>query len=174
MTDGAGRTVDFSNTIVVMTSNVGSRDAMERGVPMGFVATTSGKATTESLFRKATERLFTPEFLNRIDEILLFEQLSEEDALRIVRSEMDHLRLRLQNLGYDLSVTNCAYKRVVELGFNKTYGARSLRRTIVERVEEPIAHLLLSQNTMPQTVFKIGCRGGELEIMPLNNRQKAG
>ena len=175
LTDGAGRTVDFRNTIIIMTSNVGSRDIAERGTPMGYATNFGGvKDTISAILHRAYERVFPPEFLNRIDEILLFEALSEESAIRIVELEIESLGARLQGMGYSLSVSDCVKARVVSLGFNKKYGARSLRRFVVERIEEPIAHLLLDSDVGAESAFCVECQGDEVTVSVAQCRPSAG
>jgi len=144
LTDGTGRTVDFRNTIVVMTSNVGSREVAERGNGIGFGTPSRQLHTTaEAEYRRAAERTFSPEFLGRIDEVLLFEPLTEAHAEQIVRMECEKLRERLRAKGYRLRLSASTYRELAKLGYSSRYGARALRRTIVEYVEEPIARQML-------------------------------
>ena len=144
LTDGTGRTVDFRNTIVVMTSNVGSREVAERGNGIGFGTPSRQLHTTaEAEYRRAAERTFSPEFLGRIDEVLLFEPLTEAHAEQIVKMECEKLRERLRAKGYRLRLSASTYRELAKLGYSSRYGARALRRTIVEYVEEPIARQML-------------------------------
>ena len=171
LTDGGGRTVDFRNTIIVMTSNVGSREVGMRN-PLGYMVHDEEGKSVE--YRRAAEKSFSPEFLNRIDEILLFANLSERDADQIVRGEVASLRKRLKKLGYRLSVSSAVYREVVRLGFSRVYGARSLRRVVVEKIEEPIAHALLSLAAPVGKIFRAELQGGKIVIKGGSQCQKAG
>ena len=171
LTDGGGRTVDFRNTIIVMTSNVGSREVGMRN-PLGYMVHDEDGKSAE--YRRAAEKSFSPEFLNRIDEILLFANLSERDADQIVRGEVASLRKRLKKLGYRLSVSSAVYREVVRLGFSRVYGARSLRRVVVEKIEEPIAHALLSLAAPVGKIFRAELQSGKIVIKGGSQCQKAG
>jgi len=146
LTDGTGRRVDFRNTIVIMTSNVGSRDATQRAVRVGY--DTASKETAAATaptaeYRRALERTFSPEFLNRIDDIVLFRPLALGDAERIVDLELAALLERTLRLGYRLRVTRTARRRLASMGFEARYGVRALKRTLTEQVEEPLSTLIV-------------------------------
>ena len=146
LTDGTGRRVDFRNTIVIMTSNVGSRDAAQRAVRVGY--DTASKETAAATaptaeYRRALERTFSPEFLNRIDDIVLFRPLALGDAERIVDLELAALLERTLRLGYRLRVTRTARRRLASMGFEARYGVRALKRTLTEQVEEPLSTLIV-------------------------------
>ena len=165
LTDGTGRTVNFRNTIIVMTSNIGSREVAERGEGIGF-GTLSRKQhnTAEGDYRRAAERTFSPEFLNRIDEFVLFTPLSECDAERIVSLEVAALRKRLSKLGHRLRITPSALRELAQRGFSPRYGARALRRTVVEQIEERIAILLMQSSLAVGSEICIGASKGEFRI----------
>lgn len=148
-----------------MTSNIGSREVAERGVSVGF-ATLSQKqhATTESEYRKHIERAFSPEFINRIDETILFAPLSASCAERIVHLEVEALRKRLRKLGYHLRITTAARRRLAQLGFSERYGARAIRRTVMEYIEEPIASMLIAKEIAPNSEIVIGATKGNIAI----------
>jgi ATP-dependent Clp protease ATP-binding subunit ClpC len=169
LSDGSGRMVDFRNTIVIMTSNIGSKEATERGVGIGF-ATPSRRAitTAESEYRRAAERTFAPEFLNRIDEVILFNPLSEGDAEKIVRLEVESLRRRLTVLGYRLRITPAATRRIAQMGYSERYGARAIRRTIMEHVEEPIAAMIVERAILTGEEVTIAASKG---IISIRNRK---
>ncbi len=146
LTDGAGRKVDFRNTIIIMTSNVGSREAARRPAPVGYTAKPQHEvkaAASRSEYRKALEERFAPEFLNRVDDIIIFRTLGEEDVARIVDIEVATLAGRIERLGYRMKVTDTARRNLAAMGFEARYGARALRRTLLERVEEPISTLIV-------------------------------
>ena len=166
LTDGSGRVVNFRNTIIVMTSNVGSREVAERGSAIGF-ATPSQRlcSTAEVEYRRAAERTFAPEFLNRIDEIVLFTPLTERDAERIIRLEVEMLRKRVAKLGCDLRITPAALRELAQRGFSQRYGARELRRTVVEQIEERIAILLVDGALKEGLQIVVGAIKGEFRII---------
>ena len=165
LTDGSGRTVDFRNTIVIMTSNIGSREVAERGSGIGF-STPSRRLTTtaEAEYRRAAERNFSPEFLNRIDEIILFVSLTEGDTERIVKFEVEALRKRLTSLGYYLRITPAATRRIAQIGYSERYGARAIRRTVVSEVEEPIAAMIIAGDIAPNSEIVVGATKGRITI----------
>ena len=147
LTDGAGRTVDFRNTILIMTSNVGSREAARRSAQVGY-STPSKEAGIEtapqSEYRKALERTFAPEFLNRIDDIIQFRLLEITDVERIVELELQGLLGRTKRLGYRIRITGGAKRRLAAMGYEARYGVRSLKRTLTEQVEEPLSALIVN------------------------------
>lgn len=148
MTDGNGTTVDFRNTIIIMTSNSGSRQLKEFGAGIGFSANKNGVSpdVAEGIVRKALQRQFAPEFLNRLDEIIMFEPLNRESVELIAALEVKALVERLASTGHTLKLTPAALSFVAQKGFDPQYGARSLRRTLQEYVEDPICDLFLEGN----------------------------
>ena len=146
LTDGTGRRVDFRNTILIMTSNVGSRTAAVRSAQVGFATPSKHLAvdsTPQSEYRKALESTFSPEFLNRIDDIVVFRQLRVEDVERIVDLELRQLLDRTRRLGYRLRITDGAKRRLARMGYEARYGARALKRTLTDEVEEPLSTLIV-------------------------------
>ncbi|GAA3940143.1 ATP-dependent Clp protease ATP-binding subunit [Microbacterium soli] len=149
LTDGQGRTVDFRNTVIVMTSNIGSEFLASRSGAMGFVASqdASGFASREDLRARVMGRLrevMRPEFLNRIDEIVIFQKLSREELDRIVRLMLQATTKRLAGREIDVEVTDAAVAWLGEHGYEPEYGARPLRRLIQREVDDRIADLLVS------------------------------
>lgn len=145
LTDGSGRKVDFRNTVIIMTSNAGSRDvAQATQVGYATVSAQASRATApDEAYRKALERTFSPEFIGRIDEIIFFRELSGEDVQHIVDLELRHILRRLERLGYTLRVTPKARRLLASLGQEHRHGARSLKRILAERIEEPLATLMI-------------------------------
>ena len=146
LTDGSGRKVDFRNTVIIMTSNVGSRAAVQRAVQVGY--STSSKTVVEQAapqieYRKALERTFAPEFLNRIDDIIVFRTLTLENVERIVELELRRLLARTQRLGYKVEISAEAKRRLAVMGYEARYGVRSLKRTLLDNVEEPLSTLII-------------------------------
>jgi ATP-dependent Clp protease ATP-binding subunit ClpB len=140
LTDGQGRTVDFRNTIIIMTSNLGSHRILEyRGSNDGAEFDLMKLAVMEEL-----KHFFRPEFLNRVDETIVFHSLSETDLERIVDIQLDVLRRRLSERQIELTLTEAARSQVVRVGYDPGYGARPLKRAITKEIETPLARLLLS------------------------------
>ena len=147
LTDGLGRKVDFRNTIIIMTSNAGSREAEQRSGLVGYNTATRPATQAQSSdagYRRALEATFAPEFINRIDDIVIFNTLTVEDVERIVDIELAGLSTRAAKMGYELEITPEARRELARLGYESRYGVRSLKRTILERVEEPLAGMIVN------------------------------
>jgi len=142
LTDGQGRTVDFRNTVVIMTSNVGA-EVVKRG-PLGF-ATPEFDESKYSQGEYATQlkRLFRPEFLNRIDEIIVFDSLTRPEIRQIVMFLMNDINKRMEELGFTVELTETAASHIAEIGYDANYGARPLRRLLQRRVENELSKQLL-------------------------------
>ena len=167
MTDGNGTTVDFRNTVIIMTSNSGSRQISEFGAGIGFgTSTDSANAQAESIVRKALSRQFAPEFLGRLDDIIMFHTLDEKDALEIVRLEVGKLAARLQeNRQIEIHLTDAVYDFLVKKGFEPKSGARSVKRAIREHIEDALCDMLLDNpERKGRVVFDM--KDGKLEIQP--------
>ena len=146
LTDGSGRRVDFRNTIIIMTSNVGSRAVIQKSVHVGYSTTSKSSVadrTPQSEYRKALEQTFAPEFLNRIDDIILFRTLEIADVERIIELELQGLLNRTKKLGYKVKITEGAKRRLAAMGYESRYGVRSLKRTLMDNVEEPLSSLII-------------------------------
>ena len=146
LTDGSGRRIDFRNTVIVMTSNVGSRESSVRPPQVGYLTATRSTAESSSVtesYRNAVERTFAPEFLNRVDDIIIFRTLTTEDVARIVDIELGEMLSRAGKLGYNIRITDEAKRRLADMGYESRYGARSLRRTLLDEVEEPLSTLII-------------------------------
>jgi ATP-dependent Clp protease ATP-binding subunit ClpC len=146
LTDSLGRKVDFRNTIIIMTSNIGSRQLKEFGQGVGF--TTSAKVAqadtnAKSVVENALKRAFAPEFLNRIDDVIVFNSLQKEDIFKIIDIELKELFGRLLLMGYQIQLTENAKEFIAEKGFDPNFGARPLNRAIQKYLEDPIAEEIL-------------------------------
>jgi len=171
LTDAQGRTVDFKNTVIIMTSNIGS-EYLITGV------TPSGELKPEARERVMTElrQHFRPEFLNRVDDIVLFKALTEHEIEQIVELMLDDLRGRLSERRITIEVTDAARRHIAEEGFDPIYGARPLRRFIAHDVETRIAHLLLTGDVLDGSVLRVEVQEGEIEIAyenPTNETEAA-
>ena len=149
LTDSNGRVVDFKNTIVIMTSNVGSREVEEYGSGIGFA--TAGRKLEDdrkNVVAKAVKKAFPPEFINRVDEQVYFNSLSREDIERIIDIELKGLKKRSLEAGYRITVTPSAKRFVAEAGYDPAYGARPLKRAITKYIEDPVAEFIISDRIL--------------------------
>ena len=147
LTDGSGRRVDFRNTVVIMTSNVGSREAVTRARQVGFSTPSkdcSERSAPVCTYRQALEQTFAPEFLNRVDDVVVFRTLEPQDVEQIIELELRELFARAGRMGYGIRITPTAKRRLAELGYEARYGARALKRTLTDRIEEPLTDLVVS------------------------------
>lgn len=152
ITDSLGRKIDFRNTIIIMTSNIGARQLKDFGTGVGFGTKARQEQQdeiTKSVIENALKKAFAPEFLNRIDDVIVFNALEKEDIHRIIRIEIDKLYKRIQDLGYELSLTEEAMDFIAEKGFDKQYGARPLKRAIQKYVEDLLAEEIINGNIEP-------------------------
>lgn len=150
LTDSLGRHIDFKNTIIIMTSNVGSRQLKEFGSGVGFATDdASNKEYSQSVIRKALNKTFSPEFLNRVDDIVMFDQLDRDAIFRIIDIELAGFYRRVADLGYTLELTDAAKNYVADKGYDRQYGARPLKRAIQKYLEDPLAEMIISAQVMP-------------------------
>lgn len=147
ITDSLGRKVDFRNTIIILTSNIGTRQLKEFGDGVGFGTSAKQNSADErakSTIENALKKTFAPEFLNRIDDIIIFNSLTKEDIYQIIDIELEKLYKRLADLGYYLELTEEAKNFIAEKGFDKDYGARPLKRAIQKYIEDPMAEEIIN------------------------------
>ncbi|WP_072543977.1 ATP-dependent Clp protease ATP-binding subunit [Bacteroides mediterraneensis] len=147
LTDSLGRTVDFKNTVIIMTSNIGTRQLKEFGKGIGFTAQTSEneKEHANSVIRKALNKSFAPEFINRLDEIVMFDQLDIDSLEKIIDIELKGLYDRIEGCGYRLLLDPEAKRFVAEKGYDVQFGARPLKRAIQNHLEDGLAELILNE-----------------------------
>lgn len=147
LTDTLGRTVDFRNTVIIMTSNVGTRQLKEFGRGVGFASMVdkSDQEVGRSVIQKALNKQFSPEFLNRVDEIITFDQLELASILQIIDLELQGVFKRVEALGYHLEITDDAKRFVAEQGYDKQFGARPLRRSIQSNIEDRISEMIVEE-----------------------------
>lgn len=149
ITDSLGRKIDFRNTIIIMTSNIGARQLKDFGTGVGFGTKAKQDQQDElskSVIESALKKAFAPEFLNRIDDVVVFNALEKEDIHKIIRIEIEKLYKRIQDLGYDLELTSEAMDFIADKGFDKQYGARPLKRAIQKYVEDLLAEEIINGN----------------------------
>ena len=144
LTDSAGRYIDFKNTILILTSNVGSRELKDFGRGIGFSTGSDDRiASQNALIDKALGKVFTPEFLNRLDEQIYFNALTQEDIYQIIDIELRELLGRMKELGYTLSIDKTAKKFIADVGYDPKFGARPLKRAIQRYVEDPVSEVII-------------------------------
>lgn len=149
LTDGLGRKVDFKNTMIIMTSNIGVRQLKDFGTGVGFNTQARQEAeeeNTKGIIQNALKKTFSPEFLNRIDDVVIFNSLSKDDIYRIIDISLKGLYNRLISMGYELDLTDQAKSLVAEKGYDPQFGARPLARAIQKYIEDPLAEFILNVN----------------------------
>jgi ATP-dependent Clp protease ATP-binding subunit ClpC len=163
LTDSFGRHIDFRNTIVIMTSNIGA-NIIKNQSSLGFKQTSSDRGYEEMKkeLLEEVEKNFRPEFLNRLDEIIVFQSLAREDLREIIDIEMAHVSERLKSQGIEVELTNSAKDFLIETGYNPEYGARPLRRAIEQHLEDPLAEELLRGGLNDKTMMRIEAGEGRL------------
>jgi ATP-dependent Clp protease ATP-binding subunit ClpC len=161
LTDSRGRVVSFKNTVIILTSNAGASIASEEQ-PLGFAASAkSANETMEANIQEALKKQFRPEFLNRLDDIIVFRRLTKEEAGIICDKLIDGLSKRLQDKKIQLQITAAARSNLVQEGYSEVYGARPLKRVIRKRIEDPLAEELLSGRIREGQSVRIDCISGK-------------
>lgn len=144
LTDRQGHIVNFKNTIIILTSNVGTRQLSEFGSGVGFSANELNDKASERTLTKALQRTFPPEFVNRLDDIIVFHSLGEDALAQILSQELLPLQMRLETMGYTLEITDATREKIITQARDKRYGARPLKRAIQSMIEDPLTDLLLA------------------------------
>jgi len=158
LTDSLGRKVDFRNTIVIMTSNIGARQLKDFGQGVGF--TTSAKvgqadSHSRSVIENALKRTFAPEFLNRVDDVIVFNSLGKEQIFKIIDIELKTLFARIEGLGYSIKLTDAAKDYIADKGFDSNFGARPLKRAIQKYLEDPVAEEILKGELVEGSTLEV-------------------
>jgi ATP-dependent Clp protease ATP-binding subunit ClpC len=149
LTDSNGRTVSFRNTIVIMTSNVGSRELQEYGNGLGFSTSAKNiRGDRKAVLEKALRKAFPPEFINRVDEQVFFNALTKENIEKIIDIELKGLKTRVRDAGFDLHITSAAKHFVAEAGYNPDFGARPLKRAIQKFIENPVSEAIIADRML--------------------------
>ena len=161
LTDSFGRTVDFKNTVIIMTSNVGTRQLKEFGRGIGFAAQNRAddKEYSQGVITKALNKSFAPEFINRLDEIITFDQLDINALIRIIDIELKGLYQRVENLGYRLEIDEAAKRFVAEKGYDVQFGARPLKRSIQNNLEDGLAELIINEEPKAGDRIRVSMNG---------------
>ncbi len=169
LTDGLGRKVDFKNTMIIMTSNIGVRQIKDFGQGVGFNTSARVEAAEDNskrIIQDALKKTFSPEFLNRIDDIIIFNSLDKDDIRKIVNIALDELHGRLSNLEFELELTKKAKDFLAEKGYDPQFGARPLQRAIQKYVEDPLAEYILNNAPKKNSslIADVSEEGKSLEI----------
>ena len=162
MTDSLGRKIDFKNTVIIMTSNLGARQVKDFGNGVGFGTEAVKSQETKNIrstIEKSLKKAFSPEFLNRVDEIVIFNSLEKEDLKKIISIELEKLKSRIKDLGYDIKISTKAVNFLCEKGYDKKYGARPLKRAIQNYVEDLIAEEIVQSKIKEGNNIKIDWNG---------------
>jgi ATP-dependent Clp protease ATP-binding subunit ClpC len=149
MTDSLGRKIDFKNTIIIMTSNIGARQLQDFGTGVGFGTTSRAQqeeAERKGVIENALKKAFAPEFLNRVDDLIVFNALKKEHIFEIIDIELEKLFHRVMTLGYTIKLTEIAKEYIADKGYDEKFGARPLRRAIQKYLEDPIAEEIINTN----------------------------
>lgn len=158
LTDSLGRKVDFRNTIIIMTSNIGSRQLKDFGAGVGFATAAKDRAqdiNAKGVIENALKKFFSPEFLNRIDDVIVFNSLEKEDIHKILEISVSELVERIQQIGFDIKLTKGAKEFLAEKGFDADFGARPLNRAIQKYLEDPLAEEILKSDIQEGDIIKV-------------------
>jgi ATP-dependent Clp protease ATP-binding subunit ClpB len=166
LTDGQGRTVDFRNTVIIMTSNLGSQQIQEFAGEKNY-------ARMKSAVMEVVQQSFRPEFINRIDDIVVFHPLGTKQIRAIVDIQLAYLRKRLAERNMDLVLEDTARDLLGEAGFDPVYGARPLKRAIQQQIENPLAERILKGEFQPGERIRVGVRDGQLTFGKVEERRAA-
>jgi len=176
MTDSLGRKIDFKNTVIIMTSNIGARQLQEFGSGVGFG--TSSRVTSEEMDRKgiieaALRKAFAPEFLNRVDDLIVFNALKKEHIHQIIDIELAKLFHRITDLGYKIELTDAAKDFIADKGYDEKYGARPLRRSIQKYLEDPIAEEIINSNLQEGDTLLVDFDANESKVVMKVNKKES-
>ena len=179
LTDSLGRRVDFKNTIVIMTSNIGTRQLKDFGSGVGFNTRARQEAANEhakGVIQKALKRAFAPEFLNRIDDVVLFNTLSKEDIYQIIDIELKGLYDRIHTLGYAVKISSTAKDFIIEKGYDLQFGARPLKRAIQKYLEDPMAEAIIKSSVGEGDTLSVGmdAKNENIKIKVVKAKNKEG
>ena len=177
MTDSLGRKVSFKNTIIIMTSNIGARELKDFGQGIGFNTTArkdNANTHAKGVIQKALQRAFSPEFLNRIDDVIIFNDLSKEHISKIIDIELVKLVNRINELGFEISISKDAKLYIAEKGYDNKFGARPLKRAIQKYLEDPLSEYIIDSQIKSTDSIKVtkSKKAEELDIKIISNKKK--
>ena len=175
LTDGLGRKVDFKNTMIIMTSNIGARQLQDFGTGMGFNSKASDadiNKNSKLIIQNALKKTFSPEFLNRIDDVVVFNSLNKDHIHQIINIALKDFYLRLAELNYKIDFTDKAKEFIADKGYDPKYGARPLHRAIQKYVEDPLAEFILSENPKKNSTLLISIDDDKNIIVNIKKTKK--
>ncbi len=167
LTDSLGRRVNFKNTIIIMTSNIGSRQLKDFGMGVGFntpARQAASKEYTQSVIKNALKKTFAPEFLNRVDDVVIFDNLLKEHIFKIIDIELKKLFKRIDDLGYQIKLTDAAKEFIAEKGWDPSFGARPLKRAIQKYLEDPLAEEIIRAKMTTGDVIEVDYKKDKEEV----------
>lgn len=156
LTDSLGRRIDFKNTLIIMTSNIGTRQLKDFGSGVGFATRTDDRDYSQSVIQKALNKAFAPEFLNRIDDIIMFDSLDRDAIFKIIDIELRGFLGRMEKLGYTFEISSEAKDYIASKGLDPQYGARPLKRALQKYLEDPLAELIINSELHPGDIITVG------------------
>lgn len=164
LTDNVGRCINFTNTIIIMTSNIGSRQLKEFGTGVGFNVSHDSNERSQAVISKALNKAFSPEFLNRVDDVIVFEQLDKESISKIIDIELESLIKKIKTMGYTLDLEQSARDFLCDKGYDSNYGARPLKRAIQRYVEDELAEVILNNVNKFGGIIKLLYNSGDEKL----------
>ncbi len=176
MTDGLGRKIDFKNVILIMTSNIGARQLADFGTGVGFGTKSQAAAKDENsktVIQNALRKAFSPEFLNRVDDIIMFKSLGREEIHKIIDLELAKLFSRIEDLGYKLNLTEKAKDFIVDKGYDEKYGARPLKRALQKFIEDPLAEEIIQSNLHEGDTIQMDVNAAEDDLEVVITKPKS-
>lgn len=168
LTDSLGRKINFKNTIIIMTSNIGARQLKDFGQGVGFATTAKKDSADEhaaSVIQNALKKAFAPEFLNRIDDVIMFNHLTKEDIHKIIDIELENLYKRVIELGYQIKLTDAAKDFIADKGYDSAYGARPLKRAIQKYLEDPLAEEIIQSKLSEGDIINVDLHENKEELI---------
>jgi hypothetical protein len=167
LTDGLGRKINFKNCVIIMTSNIGVKKFQDFGTGVGFKSSNSyiEEEQKRDLLKKELQKFFAPEFLNRIDEVIIFNSLKEDEIKQVVKLELDKLINRLKNIKYLISYDDKIIDFISKVGFDETYGARPIKRAIQDKIEDFISEEVLNGNLIENTEYTLTEENEEIKLV---------
>jgi ATP-dependent Clp protease ATP-binding subunit ClpC len=177
MTDGLGRKINFKNCLIIMTSNIGVKKVQDFGTGVGFKSSNNSDVVQEEykrdVLKKELSKFFAPEFLNRIDDIVIFNSLKKEHIDQIVKLEIDRLIQRLESMKYKISYESSVVDLISKVGFDELYGARPLKRAIQDKIEDLISEKILLNEVQEEKEYMLFVKTeGEDQVIDIECREK--
>jgi ATP-dependent Clp protease ATP-binding subunit ClpC len=177
MTDGLGRKINFKNCLIIMTSNIGVKKVQDFGTGVGFKSSNNSDVVQEEykrdVLKKELSKFFAPEFLNRIDDIVIFNSLKKEHIDQIVKLEIDRLIQRLESMKYKISYESSVVDLISKVGFDELYGARPLKRAIQDKIEDLISEKILLNEVQEEKEYMLFVKTeGEDQVIDIEAREK--